>query len=514
MAKGRPGSENGGNGRGPDGKFLPGGTGGPGRPRRRSGESRRDAWVSALAGVPRADGWRSALTGIGDLQRDKRLSTTHAAAPIDTATAADLWRGNALAARIIETWPNEMTREGWDIVVGRETEEGLVGEVEARLEELGVAEVLWRALAYERAYGGSAVLLGAQDMRALETPLGDRVTSLEWLTVFEPEEIVPYYFYADPLAKNFGEPSHYQIRPLSRGPSSDGSPTTAQGILIHESRLLVFPGIRVSRYMPLHSPTGWGDSILTRVFDVLRDHGMGFNAAAVLMHDFAQAVFKIKGLAEAMLEDRDDEIRTRALAVELSRSVARAIIIDAEEEFERKQTPVTGLPDLLDRFSTLLAAAADMPLTLLMGVSAAGLNATGESDIRFFYDRVRAAQERKLRPHLERLIKITFSALGYEEPEQWSIKFRPLWQQSAKEIAESRRAQAETDKIYIESMVLSPADVARSRFAGDGYSFDTDVDFDERDRLEEEAKEVERLAFEQSIKSAQAARGEGGGSEE
>lgn len=456
----------------------------------------------------RRDGWRNALTGIGDLQRDKRVATTHTAEIITTGQAMDLWRANPLAARVIETWPNEMTREGWDVVVDRDADEGLAGEVEAKLEELGVVDALWRGLSYERAYGGGAVLLGAQDMSGdLSTPLGERVTSLDWLTVFDPDEIMPEYFYADPTAPKFGEPSHYQINPLMVGNPKDQQAKPPQKITVHESRLLVFPGIRVSRRIPFYTPTLWGDSVLTRVWDVLRDHGMGFNAAAVLMNDFAQSVFKIKNLADAMTEDRDDEIRTRTQAVELSRSVARAIIIDSEEEFERKQTPVTGLPELLDRFSIMLAAAADMPLTLLMGVSPGGLNATGESDIRFFYDRVRAQQERKLKPHLERLVKIIFGVLGKKEPDQWSVKFRPLWQHSVKEMAEARKLQAETDKLYVDMMSLSPSDVARSRFGGDGYSFETDVDMEERDRLEEEAKEAERLTMEQSILSAEAARG-------
>lgn len=500
-------------GRGSNGRFAAGNPGGPGRggrkPRAARTDAQRASLVTALAaGVSmRSDGWQNSFTGVGDLQRDKRMSTTHSAETVTAPMAADLWRGNALAARIIETWPNEMTREGWDVVVDRTAEEGLAGEVEARLEELGVAESLWRGLAYERAYGGAAILLGAKDGRALEQPLGKAV-SLDWLSVFEPDDVQPVYWYADPRKDaKFGDPSHYQITARARGVSKSGASPGAS-FVVHESRLLVFPGIRVSRRYQLLS-NGWGDSIMTRVYRVLTDHGMGFDSAAVLMHDFAQAVFKIKNLADAVAEDRDDEIRLRTQAVELSRSVARAIIIDAEEEFERKQTPVTGLPELLDRFSSLLASAADMPLTLLMGTSPGGLNATGESDIRFFYDRVRSAQERRLKPHLERLVQIVLSSLGKKEPEQWCVKFRPLWQESKKDAAEARKLQAETDQIYVEMMAVSPNDIARSRFSGDGDSFATTVDFEERDKLEAEAKEAERLAMEQSVMSAQAARGGG-----
>ncbi len=63
-------------------------------------------------------------------------------------------------------------------------------------------------------------------------------------------------------------------------------------------------------------------------------------------------------------------------------------MLDKKDSFTRVQTPLTNLSDILDRFATRLAAAADMPVTLLMGMSPAGLNATGESDRAFFYDRV------------------------------------------------------------------------------------------------------------------------------
>ncbi len=506
-------------GRGSDGRFLPGGKGGPGRPRSvptaapRSHEDRVDAWTDALAPLgdaARRDGWSNALTGIGTSVGDKRLSGTFDSAALTFPQEASLWEGNALAGRIVETWPNEMTREGWRIVVKGDDIDAreVAQEIEAHHEELGLVEALWEALAFDRAYGGGAALLGARDFRGLSSPLEiERVKSFDWVTTFDPSEIRPRYWYTDPRAPKFGKPSHYEITPATEGPAQSEGVSAGVPILVHESRLIVFSGHRVSRRRSMPGKCGFGQSTLGRVYGVLRDHNMGFDAAAVLLHDFSQAVFKIQNLAQAMAEDRDEEIKLRTQAVELSRSVARAIIIDSEEEFERKQTPLTGLPETLDRFSTMLAAAADMPLTLLMGQSPGGLNATGESDIRFFYDRVKSAQVKRLRPALERAVAISFKALGIKEPEQWSIEFNPLWQESNKDRAQARYFQAQTDQIYIEAMVTSPEDVARSRFGGDGYSYETHVDLEARAAMEEDAKEAEKLAFEQSILSAQAAAG-------
>ncbi len=542
-----------------------------GRPRKDQAETTPaiSTATPAAAWSERKDSWENLITGIGSTTYDKRVYSTWSAGSsrVTDQEAADLWAANPMAARIIETWPNEMTRGGFDLVIAEDDtppeesdtappqaaapapfakkprtdlfgEEGEEAEVEnpgpeyaaksarfpigtkpkvakpklqdqvtARMEELDVIGALWTALAYERAYGGdSAILLGVDDGATdLAQPLDlENIKSLDWLTVLEPCEIQPRYWYADPRAPKFGEPSHYQIGAQAPGPSEKGdNPSKLE--IVHESRLLIFPGIRVSRMY--RQADRRGDSILTRVRNILRDHGMGFDAAAILLNDFAQPVYKIKGLAEAVAQDAEAEIATRMRATERARSTIRAVLVDSEEEFKREQTPMNGLSDILDRLSTMLAAAADMPLTLLMGVSPGGLNATGESDIRFFYDRVKAAQVRKLKPALEKIAQILILTFG-TEPEQWCVEFRPLWQQSEKEMAEARNLQAQTDQIYVDMMAVSPEDIARSRFGGVGNPFDTKVDFEKRALMEEEAKAAEEMAMQQSIESAKAAGGE------
>lgn len=455
----------------------------------------------------RGDGWINALTGIGLSTRDKRLAEGRLKFEVALLTqpqAEALWRGDDMGARIVETLPNEMLREGFlvsiqpDPEARRAGETGRTKEMEealmARLEELEVRARLWQALAYERAYGGAGILLGADDgTRDLALPLGESIRRLTWLNVLGPDELVPVKWYANPQAPQYGQPETYRIQPRTLPVS--GEVVGDRQVEVHESRLLLFPGIRVSRQQTLEN-NGWGDSALVRVQQVLADYHQTWAAAAILLQDFSQAVLKIKGLAELIATNQDDVVIKRAQAVDMSRSTARAVLIDAEEEFERKQTPMAGLPELLDKFANRLAAAADMPVTLLMGQAPAGLNATGESDIRFFYDRVRALQSTKLRPALERLVGMLLRAQDGPtrgvEPENWSVVFRPLWQLSEVQHAEIRNKQADTDVKYIDAGVLSPEEVAVSRFGGDTYSTETVVDFKAREALvEEEPSEPE-----------------------
>lgn len=455
----------------------------------------------------RHDGWQSMLTGLGTPGYDKRLHTHFTPHELSWDYAMALWRGDDLAARIVETLPSEMLRQGYEISLDDDEGHERTEAVMARLEELGVEQVLWRALCYERAYGGAAIMLGADDGATdLTQPLQlERVRSLSWLTSLEPRDLSPVAWYDDPMAPRFGEPSVYQLTMPGTGAKSLAS------VRVHESRLIVFPGIQVSQRRYTSSNNGWGESALARVVSVLRDFNAAYTAAGILVHDFAQAVFKIKNLAELVAADKADVLSGRMRAVEMSRSVARAILIDAEgEEFERKQTPVSGLPELLDRLNTRLAAAADMPLTLLMGQSPGGLNATGESDVRFFYDRVKATQQRKLGPAIRRIAQLVMLADG-GEPASWSVKFAPLWQPTEKEQADTRLVQAQVDTAYIQAGVVSPEEIAVSRFGGDGYSTATKIDFAAREAMEVAAPAP---VSETSLAPAPTGGGAGGAGEE
>lgn len=418
----------------------------------------------------RADGWISAMSGQGTA-KDKRQYQLFQAIGTNYVENTELWRGDDLAGRIVETVPNEMLREGWELVIEGERGKEMAEEVKGLLEDLCVDRKLWQALCYENAYGGAGLLVGTNDGKDLSTPLDvSKISSLNFLETFEPQELQADRWQNDPTQKGFGSPVTYRLNPNSRGGS------TKYGVLIHASRLAVFPGIQVSRRQ-ITSQAGWGDAILSRCRETLRDFQTSWAAAGLLVADFAQAVWKIKGLAEIIALDKDEAIHSRIRAMELARSTVRAAVIDADgEEFERKQTPVSGLPELLDRFATRLAASANIPVTLLMGISPAGLNATGESDIRSFYDRVKSQQNLKLRPAIEKMCVVAFHALGHEEPENWFIRFRPLWQPTDKEVAEARKIVADTDAIYVDLSVLGADEVREQRFGGREYSMETRVE--------------------------------------
>src|SRR5688572_28303960 len=217
----------------PEQAIATGGSGGAGRfPKGRSGNPkgrpRKDA-------EKRFDGWTSLLTGIGTMSRDKTVSTRFEIDVVDWETAQMIYRGDPLGARIVETKANELVREGYELCItddgthdspededdapdkapvagnrrvedevlehrrvfkGRRTAgldkvgKELAEEVEHKWEELELLNTIHEALCYEAAYGGAAILIGADDGAAsLEEPLVmKRVKGVSFLTALEPRE--------------------------------------------------------------------------------------------------------------------------------------------------------------------------------------------------------------------------------------------------------------------------------------------------------------------------------------
>lgn len=459
------------------------------------------------ARVLRGDSWANTISGFGVLGKDKRLGASFSVCHVAPEDAEQVWRGDDIAARIVETPPDDMLREGYDICVYGDRERG--EELEDLAEELDVNARLQRALEYERAYGGAGILLGVNGGKEdLSKPLKpESIRSIEHLTVYAPRELVPYRYYSDQNAPNYGEVAMYHLTPMVPG-------GTGRIRDVHESRIVKLGGIVTSRLSVLeNSIPGWGDSIFNRVLQVINDFQANWAGASILMQDFAPGVLKIKGLAKilGMQKKGETSLQTRAQAIALARSVANTTILDAEEEFERKTVSVSGLAEMLAAFNLRLSAAAQMPVAMIMGDSPAGLNATGDSDHRWYYNRIKANQKSKLTPPLKRILKAIMQANG-GAPDKWEIKFRPLWLLTELEAAQVRKTQAEADQIYITSQVLTSHEVALSRF-GDGYSTETTIDVDVRDELmtaeDEKArlgegaaedKETERKAAEQAAK--------------
>lgn len=419
--------------------------------------------------VRRSDSWVNLLTGVGLNHRKTAVSMRAASSDyLDDATLESLYDLDGIAARIVRAVPNHALREGFTVTTGDAAADA---RVKARLDDLLVASRVRLAWTWARLYGGGAVFLGADDGRPPSEPLDlAALRSVRFVVDVDRRDLIPQRWNDDPLSPRFGQPETYTLtRPGGVGASM---------LTVHASRLVRFDGAEVTRARR-QSLQGWGDSVLQRVYAELQQLRGAHAAVAALLHEASQGVFKIKDLMTLIGDDKNDVLKRRLEIMDMARSVARSILVDADgESFERTEVgALTGVVEVMDRFVNLLAGVSETPVTVLMGQAPAGLNATGESDIRAWYDGIQAEREAMLRPRLEYVVRLVMCAqdgpTGGVEPAAWKVVFPSLYQMTDAEKAEVRNKQADTDTKYIDKGVLAATEVRASRFRPDGWSAET-----------------------------------------
>jgi phage-related protein (TIGR01555 family) len=427
---------------------------------------------------------------------DKR--TSYFFTPRETLTPEQcvwLYEHCDLAARICDLVPEEALSEFADLRIA--DDEVLQGAMCDRLRELDWTSQVLDAAVFGRVYGDTFIFCDVCSMSATvsddpQMPLSvDRVRKVVSLSKVERWQCTVEKFYDDPRDRaRFGRPEVYRVQPDS------GGGVSAQEWLVHETRMLKFEGARTTSYSA-RGNNWWHFSVLQRVHDVLRDFSVSWDNAALLLSNNVQGVYKVKGLAAILgAPDGAKNLANRVMAIDKFKSILKSLILDVEEDYEYKSAPLTDVPNMLDRFASRLAAASGgIPVTKLFGVSAAGLNATGEGDRKAWHQVLAAYRRDEIQPQLERLMVMLFAEAGKvrlanERPDvtvDWTLTWPELDQPTELEAAQIRSAMATADTAYITNQVLSPETVAKSRFPASGYSLETNVpddEFEQGDMLE------------------------------
>lgn len=379
------------------------------------------------------------VTALGT-PKDKSAANVHALRLIPPQELEAAYRGDWLARKIVDIVPFDMTRE-WREWQAEDTE---IEKLEAAERELRIRDKVARALQLARLYGGSAIYIGIAGTTDPRLPLNIntvRAGSIEYLHVLTPLDINVGAIDRDPLSPFYGEPAYYEIGQGRRVP-------------VHPSRIIRFVGAGLPD--PLRSNQVWGDSILQVVNDAVMAASSSQQHVASLIPEMKIDVVRIPGLSDELAtEGGSARLIERFTLANTLKSTVNTLILEGEgeqgETWEQKQLNFSGLPDLLRMYLQIAAGAADIPVTRLLGQSPSGLNSTGESDIRNYYDHISARQNVELRPTLDRLDEILIRhALGTRPADIW-YEFAPLWQLSEKEKAENDHKRAQTTDIYVKS---------------------------------------------------------------
>jgi phage-related protein (TIGR01555 family) len=450
--------------------------------------------------VARSDGFTNLVTGLGTA-RDKMFYNRFVrGARLDTETLDALYSENDMASRICDVVPEEELRKGFDVIIAPDAETK-TGEDIAKASEaaqavqdeakrLDVAGKVTDARVWGRVFGGGALILGVDDGATVENgglaqPLNEKaIKSFDHINVVDRRYLHPLKYYTDPMSAKVGLPETYLVTPQATDSISAARMAGLGTTEVHETRLVVFGGTRTT-IRTRQENSGWDTSVLQRVNTVLTQFGVSWDALAHMLQDASQGVFKMQGFLDALGAEETSLIMQRLDVMDMARSAMRALVLDADgEEFTRQNYSWSGIKDPYEMMILRTAAAARMPVTILMGQSPAGMNATGESDIRWFYDTIQSSQTNVIEPALRRILTlIMLSKSGPTRgqlPASWSINFPSLWQMTPEQEADIYKTTAEADAIYINAGVATSEEIAVSRFTPDGYKTTTQINLEER----------------------------------
>lgn len=414
----------------------------------------------------RVDGWMNILSGKGTA-RDTRLSSRFVIAKaLDHKQLDDMYRASGVCRRVVDALPELVTREPWTVPGDPQ---GLLWQYLDRLEcNAAVRE----ALQWARLYGGAIVVLGIDDARAFDQPVNMAgVRTLDFIRVYDRYQIGTSAtdWDTDPKSPRFGKRTWYTINP-----ATSGAGATVTQYRAHWTRVLTVDGMPVPSRARVQNQ-GWGDSILEVVHEEVERFCDGLDDCGLMLRDFVQGALTVKGLTSILAsEGGEDLVKARLDILDLSRHILNTMVLDEGETYTKHASSVAGVGEILDRLMAAVSTAVNIPQAILFGRAPAGMNATGESDTRAFYDSGAAFQRERVRPMWMRLAAIAMaakdgpasklgSAVNAQAPQ---IRSAPLWQMSEKERADIRKLTAEADNLYIQNGTLDPEEVATARFGG------------------------------------------------
>lgn len=393
------------------------------------------------------DSLRSMVAGLGDPFRDKMATASYGLQYIDDYQLAAIYKSNWLGRKIVDIPAMDAVRKGRDW----QAEQDQIEAIEAEQNRLGFWHKLLEVKVKARLWGGAALFIGTgeQDLMQPLNVEGTKKGGIKYLTVLSRRDVEAGPVEQDVLSEFYGKPAYYEVT------------GNASMVRIHPSRLAIFIGSpHGDNLLNFGLNAGWGDSIIEAVYSAMKNADATAANIASLVFEANVDVFRIpefmNGLADPAYKDRLLERFTLAAT---AKGINRALVLDKEEEYERKTISFATLPDVMQSFLQMAAGAADIPVTRLLGQSPAGMSSTGESDMNNYYDRVSSIQTLEMTPALYRLDQCLIrSALG-SRPDEVFYEWSPLKQMTEKEQAEIGKMNAETANILATTGIFTPVEL-------------------------------------------------------
>lgn len=477
------------------------------------------------------DALMNVMTGMGTC-RDKTIWTDIGLnVKLSARQLEELFQHEFLVQKVVTTIPEEATREWVKYSLGGDSEpreltefvqyqDRLVNESD---DEIGLQDAIEEALFDEALYGGSLIVIHADDGREPWEPLNlDAIKTIRYLQEFNRHQVAPVIiseYLPHPNVRScwYGDrsrPTHYNLIQWNPDAVNGHSFTTenvnavagsgayglvAQSIrnfpdrysLIHSSRVLRFGGVVRLPYATRQRNQGWGDSLIQRFWEPFKMYAVAVQTVSAMIYDADVVTHYVKGLWEILASNEGDTIKAFKCKIEESdkiRSTYRREVLDTEnEKIEIVTRDIKNIVEGLEALQTYMVSASNLPHTVLLGNSPKGkLGESGKSEQLDFGRTVRRYQSKQLRKQLNRFFRLQWLAKDSptkgDYPDAFSWEFNDPYPLNQADVAILTEKYAGSYAKYIERGVLFPEEVAESLYGQAEPSFQIILDRERRER--------------------------------
>ena len=365
-----------------------------------------------------------------------------------------MYRGSWVVGAAVDSIAEDMTRAGISIKGDSEPEQ--IEQMQVAMTRLGIWHSLLEAIKWGRLYGGAVAMI-VIDGQDPSTPLNVSTVGrgqFRGLRVFDRWQLQPSLQNIVVDGMDFGLPMFYDV-------ISDVTTGQVSNVRIHHTRVIRQIEVQLPAYQAITEQM-WGESVVERMYDRLMAFDTATSGAANLIQKAHLRTVQIDKLREVLAAGgkAEENLLQMFHHMRMLQTNEGLTLLDKEDTFQAHSYTFSGLSDMILQFGQQIAGATGIPLVRLFGQSPAGLSATGESDLRMYYDNVASQQESRLRDGLMRVLQVMHQSLfGTPAPQSFDFDFVALWQTSSKEKADISTAVTNTVVAAFNAGIIS-ADVA------------------------------------------------------
>jgi len=400
--------------------------------------------------------------------------------------------------KMVGTIAEEMTRKWIKLkTVGDDDKSERVKQLYDALERFHVRDKFREAAEHDGYFGGGQIYIDVLSPKNVSAWTDDNELqsklfisekkipkgSLKGFQVIEPVWTYPGVYNAqNPLSPDFYKPTQWFV----------------MGKTVHASRMIDF----VSRQVPdlLKASYNFRGLSLIQIAEPYVNNWLRTrDSVSDMIHSFSIPVIGTD-MSQVLQGGGAENLLMRLMMFNQCRDNRGAFAKDNNKEqpetVEFVNAPLSGLDTLQAQAQEQMASVSSIPLVKLLGITPNGLNASSDGEIRVFYDYIHSLQQSIFKTPLKRVLDvIQLSEFGDIDPDIY-FEFEPLYEMSAKEKADIRLVDAQTDAVYVTQVQALSANEVREKIADDpdspyhslDLSDEIEIDLEEDEEIDTDDK--------------------------